>query len=85
MWKESEQAQKKQKKIDKKTLKIIFIKIVQSSVINNYVSAITQLYKWQSPSDSSKSLPPLRGAKLSALLDSIYRDEDRIKRVNFTG
>src|SRR5204863_1658846 len=42
-----------------------------------------QLYAWQSSSDSSKPLPLLRGAKLLALLNSIYRDEDQIQRVNF--
>ena len=40
IWKKSEQTQKKQKKIDEKILKIIFIETVQSLVINNYVSAI---------------------------------------------
>ncbi len=85
MWKESEQIQKKPK-TDEKTLNKMFAETVRSSVINSYVSAITQLHAWQSPSpsDPSKSLPPLRGAKLSALLDNIYRDQNRVQRVNFT-
>ena len=33
---------------------------------------------------SSIATPPLRGAKLSAVLESVRRDEDRIRRVNFT-
>ena len=35
---------------------------------------------WQSEGKASQ---PLRGVKLSAVLDSVRRDEDRIRRVNF--
>jgi hypothetical protein len=29
-------------------------------------------------------MPPFRGAKLSAVLNSVRRDEDKVRRVNFT-
>ena len=48
--------------------------------MNSYVSAITELYAWQL---EGKASLPLRGAKLSAVLESVRRDEDRIRRVNF--
>lgn len=50
------------------------------SVVNAYVSAITELYAWQFEGQPSL---PLRGAKLSAVLDSVRRDEERIRQVNF--
>ena len=79
MWKESKQIQKKLKiKTDEKTLNKIFAERVQSLVINSYVSVITQLYAWQLPSDLFKTLLLLQEAKLSALLNNIYCDEDQI-------
>ena len=65
---------------DKDALDALFNETVQYLVINSYVFAITELYVQQS---EGKALQPLRGAKLSAILDSVRRDEDRIRRVNF--
>ena len=65
---------------DEEALDALFNETVRYSVVNSYVSAITELYAWQSEGKTSQ---PLRGAKLSAVLDSVRRDEDRIRRVNF--
>ena len=64
---------------DEEVLDAQFNETVRYSVVNSYVSAITELYAWQS---EGKASLPLRGAKLSAVLDSVRRDEDRIRRVN---
>ena len=58
-----------------------FRETVRFAVVNAYVYAITELYAWQF--DCKASPPPLRGAKLSAVLESVRRDEDRVRRVNF--
>ena len=60
----------------------LFTETVRFSVVSTYVSAVTELYAWQAEGD--KASPPLRGAKLSALLENVRRDENRIQRVNFT-
>ena len=60
---------------DKKALDVLFNETVRYLVMNSYVSAITELYAWQSEGKTSQ---PLRGAKLSAVLDSVRRDKDRI-------
>ena len=65
---------------DEEALDALFNETVRYSVVNSYVSAITELYAWQS---EGKASLPLRGAKLSAVLESVRRDEDRIRRVNF--
>lgn len=65
---------------DEEALDALFGETVRFSVVNSYVSAITELYAWQS---EGKASPPLRGAKLSAVLESVHRDEDRVRRVNF--
>jgi hypothetical protein len=67
---------------DEEALDALFNETVRFSVVNSYVSAITELYAWQLQSEG-KASPPLRGAKLSAMLGSVRRDEDRIRRVNF--
>jgi len=65
---------------DEEALDALFNETVRYLVINSYVSAITELYAWQSEGKTSQ---PLRGAKLSAVLDSVCRNEDQIRRVNF--
>lgn len=46
--------------------------------------AITELHAWQqSQASADDKIPPLRGAKLSAVLESVRRDEDRIRRANY--
>lgn len=71
-------------KWDEDTLDALFNETVRYSVVNSYASAITELYAWQqSQAPTDDKAPPLRGAKLSAVLDSVRCDEDRIRRVNF--
>ena len=53
------------------------------SVVNSYVSAITELHAWQSE-EREESLLSLREAKLAAILENIRRDEERVRRINFT-
>jgi hypothetical protein len=67
---------------DEEALDTLFHEIIRFSVVNSYVSAITELYVWQTKSEG-KPVLPLRRAKLSALLESVRRDEDRVRRVNF--
>ena len=78
--KEKEEKKEEEEEWNKKTLNALFSETIQYSVVNSYISAITELYAWQS---EGKLAPPLRGAKLTALLDSVCRDEDRIRRVNY--
>jgi hypothetical protein len=98
MWKKGERAKKRRKTAeqpagegegeeegkeeewDEEALDAQFNERVRFSVVNSYVSAITELYAWQS---GDKTSPPLRGAKLSAILESVRRDEDRNQRANF--
>ena len=61
----------------------LFNETVRYSVVNSYVSAITELYAWQSEGGEQPS-PPLRGAKLSAMLENVRRGEEQNRRVNFT-
>jgi hypothetical protein len=69
---------------DEDALDAQFNETVRYSVVNSYASAITELYAWQqSQVSATEKIPPLRGAKLSAVLDSVRRDEDRVRRVNF--
>ena len=65
---------------DEEALDALFNDTVRYSVVNSYVSAITELYMWQS---EGKASLPLWGVKLSAVLDSVRRDKDRIRRINF--
>jgi len=95
VWQEAEQAKKRartenegikgeggeEEEWDMEALDAQFIETVWFSVVNSYVSAITELYAWQF--DGKASPPPLQGAKLSAVLESIRHDEDRNRRVNF--
>jgi hypothetical protein len=77
--------EEEEEKWDEDTLDALFNETVRYSVVNGYVSAITELYTWQrsrSLSDDN-TVPSLRGAKLSAVLDSVHRDEDRVRRMNF--
>jgi len=61
---------------DEEALDAMFKETIRYSVVSSYASAITKLYVWQF---EGKPAPPLRGAKLSAVLESIRRDEDRIR------
>jgi hypothetical protein len=68
-------------KWDEDALDDLFNETVRYSVVNSYASAITELYAWQESQTSvNDKIPPLRSAKLSAVLDSVRRDEDRIRR-----
>jgi len=67
---------------DEEALDTLFNETIRFSTVNSYVSAIIELYIWQTQSEG-KPVLPLRGAKLSALLESVRRDEDRTRRVNF--
>ena len=60
---------------NEEALDALFNKIIQYSVVNSYVSAVTELYTWQS---KGKALLPLQRAKLSAVLDSICCNKDWI-------
>ena len=66
---------------DKEALDALFNKTIQYSVVNSYVSAITELYMWQL---KGKALLLLWGAKLLAVLDSVHYNEDQIQCINFT-
>jgi hypothetical protein len=66
---------------DEEALDALFNETVRFSVVNSYVSAITELYAWQF--NGKASPPPLRGAKLSTVLEGVRRDEDRIRRAEF--
>src|SRR5277367_607362 len=76
-----------EEKWDEDALDAQFNETVRYAVVNSYTSAITELHAWQQAQLSSdgKAAPSiLRGAKLSAVLDSVRRDEDRARRANFT-
>jgi len=69
---------------DEDTLDTLFDETVRYSVVNSYASAITELYAWQqSQASADDKIPPLRGAKLTAVLDSVRRDEDKVRRANY--
>jgi hypothetical protein len=78
-WKDGER-EKKRRRREEEALDDLLNETVRCAVVNSYVSAIGELYARQS---KEKALPPLRGAKLLGMLDSLGRDEDRIRRVNF--
>jgi hypothetical protein len=89
VYKEGERAKKRlrgddggEEKWDKEALDAQFSETVRYAVINSYASAITELYGWQFDSKAPPP-PPIRGAKLSAVLESVRRDEDTRRRVNF--
>src|SRR6266480_7155834 len=99
MWKEGERAKKRLKgevdegwvvineedeeeEWDEEALEAQFSETVRYSVVNSYTSAITELYSWQFDSKGPPP-PPIRGAKLSAILQSVRRDENLRKRVNY--
>ena len=60
---------------DEEALDTLFNKTIKYSVINNYISAITEFYIWQL---KGKALLPLRGVKLLAILKSVYCNKDQI-------
>jgi hypothetical protein len=70
--KEKEEEVKEEEKKDE-VLNGLFNETVRYSVVNSYVSAIAELYAWQSERREEPS-PPLRGAKLSAILENVCRD-----------
>ena len=52
--------------------------------MESYACAITELYSWQqSQASAAEKIPSLRGAKLRAVLNSVRRDEDRIRQQHF--
>jgi hypothetical protein len=97
-WKDSERAKKKQKtattattaategaeeeeeeeKWEEDALDTQFNETVRYAVVNSYASAITELHAWQQAQSSSDGK-----AALSAVLDSVRRDEERVRRANF--
>ena len=69
---------------DEGALDAQFNETVRYSVVDSYVCAITELYSWQqSQASAGEKIPPLRGAKLRAVLNSVRRDENKIRRENF--
>ncbi len=98
VWKESERAKKRRSRVvkgeeseesaeaeeeewDEEALDAQFTETVRFEVINSYVSAITELYSWQF---SGKAQPArLRGTKLSAVLKSVRRDEEKVRQANY--
>ena len=80
---EEEEEEEEEEKWDEEALEAQFRETIRWASINAYISAITELHAWQY---AGKGLPPvpLRGAKLQAIIDSVRRDEDRIRRENFT-
>jgi hypothetical protein len=84
---EEEEEEEEEEKWDEDALDAQFCETIRYALVNSYVSAITELHAWQQAELSSdgKGTPSiLRGAKLSAVLDSVRRDEDRVRRANFT-
>ena len=76
--------QDQDEKWDEDALDALFNETVRYSIVSSYTSAITELHAWQqSQASADDKAPPLRGAKLTAVLDSIRRDEDRIQRANY--
>ena len=66
---------------DEEALDAQFTETVRFEVVNSYVSAITELYSWQF---SGKAQPArLRGPKLSAVLKSVRRDEEKVRQANY--
>ena len=69
---------------DEDALDALFNETVRYSLVNSYASVITELHVWQqSQASADDKTPPLRGAKLSAVLDSVRRDEDKNQRANY--
>ena len=69
---------------DEDALDAQFNETVQYSVVDSYACAITELYSWQqSQASADDKIPPLRGVKLRSVLNSVRRDEDRIRRQHF--
>jgi hypothetical protein len=61
----------------------LFNETVRYSLVNSYASTITRLHAWQqSQASADDKTPPLRGAKLTAILDSVRRDEDKCRMRN---
>ena len=53
----------------------LFNETVRYSVVNSYVSVITEFYAWQSEG-REEPLLPLRGAKLAVILKNVRRNEE---------
>jgi hypothetical protein len=92
MWEDGERAKKRRKTAESaaerqnderveeeekkdEVLDGLFNETVRYSVVSSYVSAITELYSWQSEG-REEPLPPLRGAKLAAILENVQCDEE---------
>src|SRR5277367_322435 len=83
----AEEVEGEEEKWDEDALDAQFSETIRYALVSSYVSAITELHAWQQAelsSDGKGTSSILRGAKLSAVLDSVRRDEDRVRRANFT-
>ena len=82
---EAEDEEEDEEEWDEKALDEQFNETVRYSVVNSYACAITELYAWQRSQSLSEDrpLPPLRGAKLQAVLKSVRREETKVARANF--
>jgi len=83
----AEEMEGEKEKWDEDALDAQFSETIRYALVSSYVSAITELHAWQQAelsSDGEGTPSILRGAKLSAVLDSVRRDEDRVRRANFT-
>src|SRR6266480_3273699 len=78
-----EEEEEEEEEWDEEALEAQFCETIRWASINAYISAITELHAWQY---AGKGLPPvpLQGAKLQAIIDSIRRNEDQVRRKNFT-
>ena len=84
---EEVEGEEEEEEWDEDALDAQFTETIRYALVSSYVSAITELHAWQQAelsSDGKGTSSILRGAKLSAVLDSVRRDEDRVRRANFT-
>jgi hypothetical protein len=58
-----------------------FQETIRWASVNAYIAAVTDIHAWQF---NGKPPPaPLRGAKLKSLIETVRRDEERVRRENF--
>src|SRR5271156_306812 len=84
---EEVEGEEEEEEWDEDALDAQFSETIRYALVSSYVSAITELHAWQQAELSSdgKGTPSiLRGAKLSAVLDSVRGDEARVRGANFT-
>jgi len=79
---ENSSGEEEEEEWDEEALDAQFSETVRFETVNSYVSAITELYAWQF--NGGKVPPaPLRGTKLSAVLKSVRRDEEKVRQANY--